>query len=393
MDGGRHAVYPGSMSTWSSIERTRRRPDHAAIIGSGEASGAARATAPKYWRITRPPGVRQQIRRLGIKAFLGRVFSLRVIVSVVFGLGLLAAVLALGNPARAWQLIIETGWQTVVGVALLTIPYLGARFLVWRQLLAEEGVQLSWRPIIAAFAAGELSKSLPGGIYIEDYLLGRCSVAISTSIIATTAVSALETLVAVPVVLGFGVPGWGWLIPTVGGVLAVYVAGLSAVWWAANPGGAEPRVHLPGPLMGIVRGARGFLATAQPLLALRTLRDNLVPVVVSLAIVALDVWLLGRSVGIPGFSFRDAAVVYGFSTLVLVLTPVPTDLGTTEASGAGALLAFGATRPEAVATLLLLRILLTGATMLITGPLLIVMSRQLTPPEPEMPSRDELPAT
>jgi uncharacterized membrane protein YbhN (UPF0104 family) len=132
--------------------------------------------------------------------------------------------------------------------------------------------------------------------------------------------------------------------------------------------------------MAIVRGARSFLVPVRSLLALRTLRDNLVPVVLSLAIVAVDVWLLGRAVGIHGFSFPAAAVAYGFSTLVLVLTPVPTDLGTTEASGAGVLLAYGATRPQALATLLLLRILLTGATMLLTGPLLLVMSRQLTPP-------------
>jgi uncharacterized membrane protein YbhN (UPF0104 family) len=306
--------------------------------------------------------------------------NLRVIVSVVFGLGLLAAVLAFGNPSRAWQLIVQTGWQTVVGVALLTIPYLAARFLVWRQLLAEEGVELSWRPIVAAFAAGEFSKSLPGGIYIEDYLLGRCGVGIATSLIATTAVSGLETMVAVPVVLGFGIPGWGWLPPTVAGALAVYVVGLSAVWWVTNPGGVDVRVHRPRQLMTLVRGVRPFLAAARPLLVLRTVRDNLVPVVLSLTIVMVDVWLLGRAVGIQGFSFREAAAVYGFSTLVLVLTPVPTDLGTIEATGAGALLAFGATRPQALATLLLLRVLLTGTTMLITGPLLLVMSRQLTPP-------------
>jgi uncharacterized membrane protein YbhN (UPF0104 family) len=376
------------MSMWSSVERTRR--------GSGETEadvpidhgGTAHAVVRTHWRVAQRPSVWQRLRRQGIKSVLAHVLNLRVILSVVFGLGLLAAVLALGNPARAWQLVMQTGWEMAVGVALLTIPYLAARFLVWRRLLAQEGVELTWRPIVAAFAAGELCKSLPGGVYIEDYLLGRCGVAISTSIIATTAVSALETLVAVPVVLGFGVPGWGWLLPTVAGVLAAYVVVLAALWWVANPGGEDVRVRLPGPLMTVVRGARGFLATTRPLLALRTLRDNLVPVVLSLSIVAVDVWLLGRAVGIPNFSFREAAVVYGFSTLILVLTPVPTDLGTTEASGAGALLAFGAARPQAVATLLLLRVLLTGATMLITGPLLLVMSRQLTPPpsNPERPS-------
>jgi hypothetical protein len=322
----------------------------------------------------------RRLRRQGLKSILAHVLNLRVIISVVFGLGLLAAVLALGSPARAWQLIVLAGWPPVVAVALLTIPYLAARFLVWRQLLADEGVQLSWRPIMTAFAAGEFSKSLPGGIYIEDYLLGRCGVAISTSLVATTAVSALETLVAVPIVVTFGVPGWGWLRPTIAGVLALYTAGLGIVWWVANPGGADVRMRLPRPFMAVVHGARPFLVSARSLFVLRTLRDTLVPVVISLAIVAVDVWLLGRAVGIQGFSLREAAVTYGFSTLILVLTPVPTDLGTSEASGAGVLLAFGATRPQALATLLLLRVLLTGATMLITGPLLLAMSRQLTPP-------------
>jgi uncharacterized membrane protein YbhN (UPF0104 family) len=320
--------------------------------------------------------------------------TFKTLLSIVFGLGLLAVVLAFGNPARAWQLIVQTGWLTAAGVALLTIPYLVARFLEWRNLLSEESVALPWKPIAAAFAAGEFSKSLPGGIYVEDILLQRCGVRISTSIVATTAVSALETLVAVPVVLGFGVPGWSWLRPTVIGVLAAYVVCLGALWWAANPGGQDARLHLPPPLRGIAREARTVLVTTRPLLALRTVRANLAPVVLSLSIVAVDVWLLGRAVGIHGFSFRQAAVVYGFSTIVLVLTPVPTDLGTTEASGAGALLAFGATRPQAVATLLLLRILLTGATLLIAGPFLLVVSRQLTPhgkARPAVASAEEQP--
>jgi uncharacterized membrane protein YbhN (UPF0104 family) len=373
------------MNMWSSIERTRRRPQEAERVGATPTRGTGLATVPRHGRVAPRASVWQWLRRQGFKAVLARLLNLRVILSVVLGLGMLAALLALGNPARAWQLMMQTGWQTVVGVVLLTIPYLAARLLVWRQLLAEEGVALTWRPIMAAFAAGEFSKSLPGGIYIEDYLLGRCGVRIAPSLIATTAVSGLETLMAVPVVLGFGVPGWGWLLPTIAGVLAVYVVGLSALWWAANPGGADVRVHRPHPVLALMRGVCSFLAAARPLLVLRTVRATLVPVVLELTLVAVDVWLLGRAVGIPGISFREAAVVYGFSTLVLVLIPVPTDLGTTEASGAGALLAFGATRPQAVATLLLLRILLTGATMLLTGPLVLALSRQLRPPRALVP--------
>jgi len=111
------------MSMWSSIERTRRRPDEADGAVPTEASGTVHAAVRRHWRVAQRSSVWQQLRRQGIKAVLARALNLRVIVSVVFGVGLLAAVLALGNPARAWHLMVQTGWQTVVGVVLLTIPY------------------------------------------------------------------------------------------------------------------------------------------------------------------------------------------------------------------------------------------------------------------------------
>ncbi len=87
-------------------------------------------------------------------------------------------------------------------------------------------------------------------------------------------------------------------------MLAAYAVGLGAVWWVANPGGADVRVHLPGPLMALVRAARPFLAAARPLLVLRTLRANVVPVVLSLAIVA---GMSGCSVGLSASrTFRCA---------------------------------------------------------------------------------------
>src|SRR5579875_24720 len=97
-----------------------------------------------------------------------RILTPRTIISAVLGFGLLAAVLALGDPAEAWRLIVRTGWRTMVPVILLTVPYLSIRFFVWRSLLADVDVTLYWRPILTAFAAGEFSKSLPGGIYVED---------------------------------------------------------------------------------------------------------------------------------------------------------------------------------------------------------------------------------
>src|SRR5689334_2458279 len=114
------------MNMWSWIERTRRRSAEAKGAVPTGRRGTVQATVRRHWRVAQRPSVWQRLRRQGIKATLAHVLNLRVIISVVFGLGLLAAVLAIGNPAQAWQLMAQTGWQTVVGVVLLTIPYLAA---------------------------------------------------------------------------------------------------------------------------------------------------------------------------------------------------------------------------------------------------------------------------
>jgi uncharacterized membrane protein YbhN (UPF0104 family) len=300
-----------------------------------------------------------------------------VTIAVVFGLALLGAVLALGNPSAAWHLMVQVGWQTLLPILLLIPLYLAARAFVWRQMLAAGGVQLSWRPLLLAFASGEFAKNLPGGVYVEDYLLMRSGVSVSTSLAATTAVSGLEVLLAVPMVLAWGVPGWGWLFPTLSAMLLFYALALSLLWWLTNPTGRQARLPVPRPFLPVLGGLRGVLAAARPLLSLHAVRSALLPAAVSLGSAAVALVLLGRAVGVQGFNLQEAAVVYGFATLVLILVPIPTDLGVTEASGVAAMLAFGATRAQAVAALLLLRVVLTGGTMLVTGPLALVLWRQL----------------
>jgi hypothetical protein len=228
---------------------------------------------------------------------------------------------------------------------------------------------------LLAFASGEFAKNLPGGVYLEDYLLARNGVPVSTSFAATTAVSAVEVLPIVPLLLGWGIPGWSWLVPALSALLLCYLAGLGVLWWLINPTGRDTRLRLPQPLAPVVRGLRAVMLAARPLVSLRTIRATLLPTTLYLGIVALDLVILGRAVGFHRFDLQEAATVYGFATLVLVLVPLPTDLGVTEVSGAGAMLAFGATTTQATAALLLLRVVLTGATMLMTGLVVFLLWR------------------
>lgn len=305
-----------------------------------------------------------------------RVLNPRTIVSAVIAFGLLGAVLALGDPAKVWALMLRVGWPAVVLVTALTVPYLLARGRVWRQLLAQQGVRVPVPVFLMAFATGEFAKDLPGGEYVEDYLLSRCGVPVAKSVTATTALSALETIIALPLVLAWGVPGWTWLRLAIGVILAAYVVVIASLWWLTSPGAPAPRLSRPRALQPALRGVRSFLLEARHLASWRMLRDNLLLAILYCGIVGGDLFVLGRTIGAPGLGIREVAVVFGFITLSLVLLPIPTTLGVTEASGAEALVAFGASPAQAVAILLMLRVLLTGSTMLYSGLVMLVLWRR-----------------
>jgi hypothetical protein len=347
---------------------------------SVEQQSTARNTLRRATLFAPPARRRQRVQRIAI-SLLQHVLRPNVFVPAVLGFGLLAFILLVSNPKKIGPLLAHIGFITGVTVFGLTIPFLAARAIVWRQLLSEEGVQVSWRAALMAFAGGEFAKSLPGGVYFEDYLLRSCcNVPFGQSIAATTAVSGLEAIVALPVVMIWGVPGWRWLRLSLGIAICVYIAVLVTLWWLANPQGESARIPVPRLLAPVVSTVRELLLDARPFFSLRTLRDNTAPTALYLLVVSVDLFIIGRTIGIHQLDLREAAVAYCFSVLALILVPIPTDIGVTEASGAGVLYAFGATPSQAVATLLGLRILLTGSTMAITGAILLALWRQFHRP-------------
>lgn len=303
-----------------------------------------------------------------VAAVVGPALRPGVITPVVLGLGLLGFVVVLGRPSSTGPLIARVGPGTVILVFGLTALYLAARVAVWYQLLQQSGARLSWRPTLAAFAGGEFAKSIPGGIYLENYLLRRSSdVPVGQSVAATVAVSGVEAVLAVPIVLVLGVPSWGWLRLALGSLLLLYLVALVALLWVVNPGGERARVSVPQRLQPVMAAVRGGAAYARPFISLQTLRENMLPTAASLTAMAIAVLVVGRAIGVEQLDLRAAVVVFSFTVLALILLPIPTEVGVTEASGAGALIAFGATPSQAVATFLVLRVLVVGSTMLIAG--------------------------
>lgn len=274
-------------------------------------------------------------------------------------------------------MLIQRTWWIVF---LLTIPYLVARAVVWWELLVQLGVCPPIRPFLVSFAAGEITKSLPAGDYLQNFLLDRLThfgpVAVVRATMATTAILALESTLAVPVVLIVGVPGWDWLFWTIIGLVLAWIVVLVALWLLVDRWGSRvrPEIH---PRLRFVRDlVEEFLHAGGELVAARTAR-SFVPTGIYMLCYVVDLYVMLRALDVPGISFVDTLSIYGFIVLVTILIPIPGELGVTELSGVGVLVAYGVPASKAALVMLGLRILGTGFTILQSGAILVALRGEL----------------
>jgi len=306
--------------------------------------------------------------------------DLTVIVPLVVALGLLAYVSYIASARQSAGQLLTIAKQTWLVILLLTFPYLGARALVWYELLQQLGIEVPWREMVVAFTSGEMTKSLPAGVYVQNILLGRLAHLRQHSVIrsttATTAMLGLESFIALPVILVVGIPGAPWLRWTLLGVVFAWLVVLVLVWIAVRY-----RVHRIGSGTAawrrrIVEAAREFLAAGADLLTWRTSKQ-LIPTAIYMLIYAVMLDAIIRAVGVNTISFVQVLGIYAAMVLAVILVPIPTEIGITEVTGLGALVAYGVPRATAAIIILSFRLLATGATILIAGTVLLIVRRQL----------------
>jgi len=305
--------------------------------------------------------------------------DLSIVIPLLVGLGTLAYVAYLGvsrhSSAEFATIVGETWWL----VLLLTFPYLGARILVWRDLLEQLGIHVTPRQLIVAFAGGEVTKSLPAGVYVQNYLLERMQHlslrATIRSTTATTAMLGLESLLAVVVALVLGLPGVPWLRWVVLGIVGAWVVVLILLWALINWRVEHMTPRLAPWRQKLIGASDQFFMAVEELLRLRTLW-NLAPTAVYMLIYVIWLDAILNADGIH-LSFLRVMSVYAVMVLAVILVPIPTEIGITEITGLGALMALGIPRPAAALAVLSLRLLGTGSTVLIALIALAVAARQL----------------
>lgn len=327
--------------------------------------------------------------------------DVKVLLPSIATLGLLAYVSVLAvAPESGDQLlaIVERTWWIAL---LLTVPYIGARALLWRELLEQLDVNVSWRLTVAALAGGEIAKIIPGGVYFQNYLLARaCGLherAIVRSSTATTATLALESALALPLALIIGIPGLSWLSWALLGIVGVWLLLLVLLYVAVHYWELHLAPGTPHWLRRLAKIAQELLDATAELWTWRTVRAA-VPTAIYMLIYIGDLYLIALAAGVDNVGPIEVSAIYAVVVLTVILIPIPVKVGTTELSGLSAFVAYGVSRPTAAVIMLALRLLTTGATMLLAAILLVALHQELfrpgtpaqaaaPPVEPGPPSR------
>ncbi len=296
-----------------------------------------------------------------------KLFRSRVIIPLVLGVALLAALLAFGNIGDVVAFM--AGFQLVylLYFLLLTGAYEAVRCVQWHYLLKKLDIHVPLRSQVFAFAAGEVTKSLPIGNFFQNYLLHEArGTDFGLSSVATTLIILIEVGVSLIGVVIIGVGSMsGVLRPVI--IIGCFIFGLLA--WTAYmfhksahaPGWMKRHRMLQSALVEIRHFREGTTALSHPRVVVVATLLGATYLIIGGA--ALYIVVLG--LGITHISLWNALAVYFFSLAVALIFPLPVDIGVLELSIVGAFLAFGASRSAAVGMALVNRALSIGASIAI----------------------------
>jgi uncharacterized membrane protein YbhN (UPF0104 family) len=330
-----------------------------------------------------------------IRGWIRQQLTPQIIFPTIVGLGLLAYVSSLASSKSSGQQLWEVLQRTWAVVLILTFPYLIARALVWYRLMLRLGIRVPWRQAAVSFAGGEMTKSLPGGVYVENYLLGRLvhfgRHSFIRSTMATTAMLGLEALVAVPLALIVGVPGEPWVFWLLIGVVAGWLVLLVLAWLLVHYFAHRAASGNGSLLIKAALLLDEFLHAGRELLEWNTLLEC-VPTAIYMLVYVVDLYAILLALHVH-IGFVHVAGIYCLVVLAVILIPIPTEIGIAEFTGYGALLAYGVVPSLAALAMLSLRLLATGMTIVVAGIVMLLLREELKPiPKTESDATSSSPA-
>lgn len=260
----------------------------------------------------------------------------------------------------------------------LVVARVAVRVCEWHYLLHALGQRTLWRHSLLTLLGGDASQILPAGVYFQNFLLQQAEgTSMSTSLPATLAMQLLEAAVSLLVLVVVGVPGWPWMRPVALVVLAGYSVFLVLISRPAVGAWLEQKAGSGGPGSWIMNQFAHFLEGLEGLMTPGVILRAGALTATYMVFTVGAFYVTVRAYGLPNIALPQAAAIYCFVLTLIILVPLPSDLGLSEGSGVAVLLAYGVPLAQGLTIMLIIRFSVLLFTELITGVALLVMHQEL----------------
>lgn len=313
----------------------------------------------------------------------------KLILPILLAVALLVFAFSLGDIHK----VIARVGKLPVSVLLLSLAaaacYLACKAVQLKLMLTQIEVRIPARPFWLAFAVGELTVTLPLGLFSQNWVLSASRrIHIGRSSAATVMMLLAEIAVAFLFLAVVGIPGWPDMHWIAAGVLAFFALLLTG----AVLSGEKAHPHLSRlPRDWMKKGARTGLEMLGGLRKLSTpvmLAISIVLAAVYLGALTFAFWIVGRGMDVHHLGFLTAATIYIFSlAIILVGAGLLSQIGTVELLGMLAARAWGIDYTDGLGMMLGFRIVWTGAIWLLCLPIVGMMWREM-PSHAPTSSRD-----
>jgi uncharacterized membrane protein YbhN (UPF0104 family) len=311
-----------------------------------------------------------------------------LVIPAVLSAALLATLLALGHVTTVVVIMLRFERNHLLYILLLLGTYEAVQYLQWHQLLRALSIYVPQRAQVFAFLLGSATKTLPIGNFFENYLLLRAS---CTDFGLSSSATLLSVLIEVAVSLAglvlLGLDHWGWLRPLIVIGLTVFLVGAWVVYKRMQTEALPAWLSRHRSLRLAQAELRRFRLGAAALLHPRVLVRAVALGASYLLLGGSTLYVVARGLGIGRVSFGQVLAVYFFSLAFGLIFPLPVDIGVTEATGVGALLAIGVDRSVAISVMLIMRVLSVGISSIIALGAMLVMPDELRAVLREQPGR------
>lgn len=303
----------------------------------------------------------------------------KMVIGVIIGLILLAVLLTLSNAGEVFQII---GRFPPLLLPIILALFVGRelfRSIEWRVFLNAIGIHASRRQAFLTLTGGDAASILPGGLYFQDLLVKReFHTGISEPLAATTLMLWMELTVSMAFLAITGVPGAAWVRPamaagTAGSVL-ILLLGRTHILVVVQRQNRRLAEHIgqlwKGPVGRIggklLDGVDRFIGAYVPLAHLKVVISGVILCAAYIVLTILALYLIAINLDARINPWHTVAI-YSIILLVIVIVPLPSDIGLGELGGVGAFLLFHVPAAVALAVLLVFRILMVLAEELVAA--------------------------